>query len=618
MEEGEGCLDFKAEIVYLMEGQVGHGNFYSGGGRMDHRTFGYWTKSNSGSCYFTSIFCESLVFDWSSRSASQLCLPQSGHTTHERSPQHMLGQLVWRTERFWNREYLGATQKTSLHISHVNIRLSIRNRNWIRSEPKNWKDMNPKERKAWQDQQIALWKAQQAEEKLAQIALAKEKRVKMAKARADLAQKNKEEQEIRRDILVKTINLFKGFERQKIQYANKKQTRAEWQQYLKCDGLPDPRIVTQMNTYLAMWRETVKCDVNELDRRCNETIPMLETLEELVANAKQFTAQQVERFNEVRVAVRRQLSEAIQCASYWLLRDIESNLKMETIKLSTFEKHFVGLRLNIWVAVKMPDRKPPPIEEERSPVELSFPSLKVSVKLPKSIDGRTLCVRAAKATIDLMSENSRTYKLPHPMPNQTEDLYRFNAKEYSEICQLAEEQDETRKAFYAKVRERKKELEVFIRANPFSKNEEQEQELQDLALAEPPFMPDPRTFIAERNAEDFRKYLNSCLLKTRTGEINLRKYRICGGILNLDLLSTPPQPKRAPFKIELTKRVNDHAIHKRVSGHRHQYTLASHQCVTGFLGKSRIYGGRELMEAVFYENTASHRSIQAICVLQQS
>ncbi|XP_069357092.1 dynein axonemal intermediate chain 7-like isoform X2 [Maniola hyperantus] len=422
----------------------------------------------------------------------------------------------------------------------------------IEAKPKNWKKMNKKEREAWLLERMEEWRAEKEAEKQAKLAGAKEKRLTLARERAELMAKDNAEQETRRDILAKTCNLFHKFEKQKFDFARKKQLEAEWQQYLRCDGLPDPRVVTQMNTYIHVWRETGVCDDEELDRKCLEALPMLEMLEEFVANSRQYTALQAESYNEVRLALREQLSHAIQCASFTLLRDLEHRLKWDSIKLATYHREFKGLKLNIWVAVPLPTRKPKPVEPEPEPVELSFPSMAVAVKLPKIIDGSSVCVRAARSTIDLLSESSRSYHLSHEMPNRYEDLFIFNVKEHTETYKIKKEQDEIRNKFYKEIREKTKELENFLKANPYTKNEKEKEELDNLNLAEPPFLPDPRTFIGEENEKAFAKYLKSCLTRTRTGELQLRKYRISSGVLNLDLLVTPPQPKKIREGILLT------------------------------------------------------------------
>ncbi|XP_073965464.1 dynein axonemal intermediate chain 7-like [Choristoneura fumiferana] len=413
-------------------------------------------------------------------------------------------------------------------------------------KPKNWKAMNKKDRENWLIQRIEEWHAELEAQKQAILAGAKEKKAALARERAELLAKDNAEQEIRRDLLAKACVLFQKFEKEKIAFENKKQMMAEWQQYLRCDGLPDPRVVTQMNTYLHLWQTQDVCDDNELARRCIEALPVkcLEMLEEFVANSRQYTALQAESYNEVRLALRAQLSIAIQCASYSILRNMEKNLKYESIKLATYHRQFQGLKLNIWVAVRMPTRKRKPIEPDPEPVELEFPALKVGLKLPVTIDGSRVCVRAARSMIDLLSEASRSFALADEIPNRYQDLFIFNVKEHVDMLRIKKEQDATRTQFYKEINAKIREVEQFLKANQYTKNEKEKEELDNLNMAEPPFLPDPRTFITEQNELAFAKYLKKCLTRTRAGEVNLRKYRICGGVLNLDLLNVPPQPKR--------------------------------------------------------------------------
>ncbi|CAG9794555.1 unnamed protein product [Diatraea saccharalis] len=378
--------------------------------------------------------------------------------------------------------------------------------------------MSKKERETWMLQRIEEWKAEKEAEKQAILAGAKEKRAQLARERAELMAKDNSEQEIRRDLLQKTCDLFQ------IGYISYLETSSlKWQQYLRCDGLPDPRVVTQMNTYIHIWQNQINCDPDELNKRCIETLPdlshflacgfclqatnlnlipiqlscqqMLEMLEEFVANSRQYTALQAQSYNEVRLALREQLSNAIQLASYTLLRDLEKYLKFQSIKLAMYEREFKGLRLNIWVAVQMPTRRPRPQEPDPEPVELSFPAMKVALKLPKIIDGSRVCVRAARSMIDLLSESTRTFHLAGDMPNRYLDLFIFNVKEHVETYKLKKEYDDIRNKFYKETGQKIRELENFLKANP-----------------------------------------------------------ICGGVLNLDLLITPPQPKRMRGAITLTAR----------------------------------------------------------------
>ncbi|CAH2056125.1 unnamed protein product, partial [Iphiclides podalirius] len=421
-------------------------------------------------------------------------------------------------------------------------------------KPKNWKKMNKKERETWLLQRIEEWRAEKEAEKQAILAGAKEKRIAEARAREELMAKDKEEQEIRKDLLAKTVVLFNKFEQEKLNYERKRHQNAEWQQYLRCDGLPDPRVITQMNTYLHLWRLEKICDDNELERRYVEVLPMLDLLEEIMADKRQYTDLQVQSFDEVRLALRKELSNAIHFASYTLLRDLEHRFNWDSIKVAIYEREFKGLRLNFWVAVRLPTRRRKPVEPEPEPVELSFPTMKVSIKLPKIIDGSCVCVRAARSLIDLLSERCRTFALASPMPNRYEDLFTFNVNEHEATYKLKAEQEAARVKFYKEVQDKIREIEALIKGNPFLKTDKEKEELDNLNMAEPQGLPDPRTFISEQNELAFTKYLKLCSTRTKPAEVNLRKYRICGGILNLDLLTTPPQPKNMEGGITLTTR----------------------------------------------------------------
>uniref|UniRef100_A0A2A4K144 IC97/Casc1 N-terminal domain-containing protein n=1 Tax=Heliothis virescens TaxID=7102 RepID=A0A2A4K144_HELVI len=412
--------------------------------------------------------------------------------------------------------------------------------------------MNKKEREAWLVQRIEDWRAEKEAAKQAILAGAKEKRAAAAKVRNEMMAREVAEQEVRRDVLHKAVNLFQGFERQKLAYELKKEQDAEWHQYLRCDGLPDPRVVTELNTFLHLWQQNEICDDNELDKKFIEVLPILDMLEIFRFKTRRYTEREIANYDEVRLALRAELANAIQMASYTLLRDIEKNLVAESTKISTYHREFKGLMLNIWVAVKWPTKKPKPVPQEPEPVELTFPSMKVTVKLPKIIDGSCVCVRAARSLIDLLSESSRSFALKADMPKRYEDLFTFNVKELIDTQKLKKEQDEFRSKFYKEVRERVKELDAFIKANVYLKNDKEKEELENLHMAEPPFMPPPREQVAYNCEREFKRYLRSCRTKTRTGELNLRKYRICGGVLNLDLIVTPPQPKRMRHAVAIT------------------------------------------------------------------
>lgn len=50
-----------------------------------------------------------------------------------------------------------------------------------------------------------------------------------------------------------------------------------------------------------------------------------------------------------------------------MLRDLENNLEFDSVKIAHYNRTFQALKLNIWVAVKLPTRKKKPPDQEPEP-----------------------------------------------------------------------------------------------------------------------------------------------------------------------------------------------------------------------------------------------------------
>ena len=80
-----------------------------------------------------------------------------------------------------------------------------------------------------------------------------------------------------------------------------------WAQYMKCDGLPDPACVRELNTYLTLWKEDEREDLDSVLARTQEVqyknvskqkknlknftfqvLPILSTLETLIENPEEW------------------------------------------------------------------------------------------------------------------------------------------------------------------------------------------------------------------------------------------------------------------------------------------------------------------------------------------
>ena len=55
-----------------------------------------------------------------------------------------------------------------------------------------------------------------------------------------------------------------------------------WTQYMKCDGMPDPVCVRQMNTYLSLWQEDRREVMEDVIKKTEEVLPLMNTMERLL------------------------------------------------------------------------------------------------------------------------------------------------------------------------------------------------------------------------------------------------------------------------------------------------------------------------------------------------
>ena len=53
---------------------------------------------------------------------------------------------------------------------------------------------------------------------------------------------------------------------------------------MKCDGLPDPFCVRELNTYLSLWKEDTREEIDAVLERTLEVLPIMSTLENLIEN----------------------------------------------------------------------------------------------------------------------------------------------------------------------------------------------------------------------------------------------------------------------------------------------------------------------------------------------
>lgn len=186
--------------------------------------------------------------------------------------------------------------------------------------------------------------------------------------------------------------------------------------------------------------------------------------------------------------------------------------------------------------------------------------------MPIDIDCYCMAIRALWVKYDHYSDSATSYVMPK-LPEEYESLYTIDffiycQNEYNMKLKIREEQVDDRRL---RMEEKKAILEkmenppVLVPTKLERKGKQQKKpgilgtkrsELEQEPVL--PYLPTPNEIILQKEDEmrkEIRKLLFTRCEKT---EINLRKYKILGGALHIDLIYQPPQPKDMRRDIMLT------------------------------------------------------------------
>ena len=195
---------------------------------------------------------------------------------------------------------------------------------------------------------------------------------------------------------------------------NKARDDLVWKQYMKCDGLPDPVCVRELNTYLSLWKEDTREDIDSVLERTLEVLPIMSTLENLIENPDEWEVpDKIEResrnykskvqerqkiFNEMK---RMQLQK-LNRATYNLLLDVSPMVDTESNVL----QHFLTselVSLGLWGNV---------MAKNMRVKGTNFESLGFGFELPQSLMGTVGAVRVMRVFYDHYSPMCKSNKIP--------------------------------------------------------------------------------------------------------------------------------------------------------------------------------------------------------------
>ncbi|XP_076391872.1 dynein axonemal intermediate chain 7 isoform X1 [Megachile rotundata] len=339
-----------------------------------------------------------------------------------------------------------------------------------------------------------------------------------------------------------------------------------WARYGTCDGLPDPESLPELNAFAYIWStEEEDASMDNVEEKRRAAICLLNKLEEIVRFSMAVSKKYRAEHKEIATELRNRLQRWIDMACYRLLRNIEENMILENPKTVGYVRATEKLVCCFWAPITLPiGMKRPMLAKDLKPIQVQFKEMQLTIKLPTDVDCHRMAIRGLWLAHDHYSAETRSRLMPD-LPERllglwgrSPDMLEFARNEYQEKVRIREEQAEDRRL---RLEEKKALLELMEhppaiaperrtkrgkKKRPRSARRDRRAEL-DSALSSKaeslPYLPTPYEIIRQREDEARLEVRRLLFTRCEKTEVNLRKYRILGGVFRVDLLYQPPQPK---------------------------------------------------------------------------
>ncbi|XP_043481152.1 dynein axonemal intermediate chain 7-like isoform X2 [Leptopilina heterotoma] len=364
---------------------------------------------------------------------------------------------------------------------------------------------------------------------------------------------------IRRIQLEETLLLIAQNKKSFDDYVLEEKDIENWQQYMTCDGLPDPGILSELNTFLYLWSlDDENASMETISKHCEIIIYLLSKLEDKIKFSTEKPEIYVADCKTIRQELRNKLQFWIDAATYKLLRHIEQDMLRVDLRNTRFIQKSIHLVCCIWALIRLPISIKQIAEKDRKSIEVNFDEINLTVKMPPDIDCYSMAIRGLWLNYDHYSDLGISYTIPN-IPEKCQmnmDLLAYCECEFNTKNEIREEQKDGRQL---RLEEKKLLLEKLTNPPPppqivksekknktgkktdFQKSHKKQEPEPD---PEPlPYLPTPDEIIIQSEVDNRKELRQALFTRCEKTQINLRKYLILGGIYHIDLIYQPPQPK---------------------------------------------------------------------------
>ncbi|KAK5613900.1 hypothetical protein CRENBAI_014665 [Crenichthys baileyi] len=170
--------------------------------------------------------------------------------------------------------------------------------------------------------------------------------------------------------------------------------KAEWERYMRCNGVPDPKDQRGVNTFISLWRDDLESNVAEELQLCSKAVQLFEELEELLNETKD--PKEILMYQEALRDVQELLHSKHLSIAEKILKGASENIDPDTRNMQTVSKHETST-LCLWANLfKNPNFK-----------ELDFEEAGMGFRLPMQLAVSDIAVRILHTHYDHLSMLAR-------------------------------------------------------------------------------------------------------------------------------------------------------------------------------------------------------------------